>query len=135
MKIKQTLYYNNGYGGSYCRNDWTNVSIIDDSLMISFSELLKEEQLNELYDNANGLGGLVGIEYSLNNNIIYSVTTNIYNQCCDMYVTFGMIDENDFINKFEIGIGDYCDTEIQFWSIDKIINNYNESACKDLSKY
>ena len=114
-KILRREQYNNGYGCSCCRRDWEETDWIDEADAIDFETLLTET-IKELDNNCSD-GGLVGIVYEKDGEVLYGIEANIYKVDWEFYAVFG--DDKELLIKGYEGV-----SRRSSYSVDEILKEY-----------
>lgn len=114
-KILRREQYNNGYGCSCCRHDWEETDWINETDIIPFETLLTET-IKELDNNCNK-GGLVGVVYEKDGEVLYGIDANIYRAGWEFYAVWG--DDKELLIKDYEGV-----SHRQSYSVEEILKEY-----------
>jgi len=121
-KILRREQYNNGYGCSCCRRDWKKTDWIDEADVIDFETLLTET-IKKLDQNCDG-GGLVGIVYEKDGEVLYGINANIYRAGWEFYAVFG--DDKELLIKDYEGVSHY-----RSYSVEEILKEFGREDKND----
>jgi hypothetical protein len=123
MKVLKREFYNNGYGCSCCRKDWEEISWIDETEMPTVEEFFTEYL--RTFDLNASQGGIVGISYESNGEILFGIEPQIYSADWNFVVKWGNVDYPTVVKKVRERIVENHKHTIKYYSED-IINKYKE---------
>ena len=121
MKVLKREFYTSGC--SCCRNDWEEISWIDETEMPTVEEFFTEYL--RTFDLNASQGGIVGISYESNGEILFGIEPQIYSADWNFVVKWGNVDYPTVVKKVRERIVENHKHTIKYYSED-IINKYKE---------